>query len=443
MNRRIYIYVFLIAISFSIIGCKSYRYTKKATKLEVLGQHVEAANLYYQALVANRTNIDAVAGLSRTGQISLDKKLSKFNQAYNNQNNKEGVYLYEDAKKYYDKILGVGVELNFPNYYNDYYNEVKNTFIEDLYYKGIKLIDEEHFEQAEPVFKEIVKLNPNYKDSKEKLITAIYEPKYRYGLRKIEEKAYRNAYYIFDEIIKKAGAYKNSYDLKKECLRKGSVTVFIKPVVGYSVDYDLRKTVQSEIMHAITETDNPFIKIIDANNGNNGAENCDITLSCEITDYRYDKGELEKIEQRGYLRKHVKTLNKSTESYEYKTEYGKVVYYEYEMSRSVSMTYLFKLVDNKSGEILATESKNSFTVDKIHYARYNGNHKNLVPGYWKYKKISNSADRVYDNQFAVQKLQELMRARSVIKNYNTLSAATINKASKYISVKINNFVNEN
>jgi hypothetical protein len=43
--------------------------------------------------------------------MTLSKKLSEFNKAYNNQENKEAVYLYEDSRKYYDKIAAVGVEI--------------------------------------------------------------------------------------------------------------------------------------------------------------------------------------------------------------------------------------------------------------------------------------------------------------------------------------------
>ncbi len=454
MKKTITFLTIMLSLILVLGSCASKRYTKKATKLEALGQYVEAADLYYQAVVIKKTNLEAFAGLKRTAQMTLSKKLSEFNKAYNNQQNKEAVYLYEDAKKYYDKISAVEVELSFPTYYDEYYEEVKNIFLEDQYYEGSTLLDQEKFAQAEKIFNEIVRLQPNYKDSKDKLITATYEPKYRDALQKMEMEKYRQAYYIFDEIIAGADVYKSSYDLKAECLKKGTITITIDKVVNNTTTTGIESNMESKIITKIQAYNNPFIKLIDSNNSlrstntnNTHASSVgkisDVTLYCEISKFSYNKGRQEKIEQRGYLKKRVKVLNRETEEYEYKTEYDKVIYYEYKMSRSLDMTYMFKLVNNRSGEILATASKNVYTKDEIHYARYEGNKKDLVPGYWKSRKTSHPDDYINDNNSSIRKLNSLLNARSQIKDYNTLSNEAITEASDYISNEINNFVNEN
>lgn len=140
------------------------------------------------------------------------------------------MYFYQDAKAYYEKLNAVGVSLNFPSFYDEYYQEVKDTYLEDRYYEGSKLLSDERFSEAETIFKEIQKLQANYKDSKDKLIVAVNEPKYREGLRLMEANQYRKAYYIFDEIINNAGSYKSSYDLKSECLTKGTITIAIEKI---------------------------------------------------------------------------------------------------------------------------------------------------------------------------------------------------------------------
>lgn len=132
--------------------------------MEALGQYADAADMFYYAVQAKRTNVEALAGLKRCGQMTLSKKLSEFNQAYNDSKNKEAVYFYQDAKAYYEKLNAVGVSLNFPSFYDEYYQEVKDTYLEDRYYEGSKLLSDERFSEAETIFKEIQKLQANYKD---------------------------------------------------------------------------------------------------------------------------------------------------------------------------------------------------------------------------------------------------------------------------------------
>lgn len=453
MKRFFTISLILLSLVVALGGCASKRYTKKATKLEALGQYSEAADLYYQAVVIKNTNIEAFAGLKRTAQMTLSKKLSEFNKAYNNQENKNAVYLYEDAKKYYDKIAAVGVELNFPTFYDEYYQEVKDIFLEDQYYEGSNLLDSEKFAEAEKVFKEIVRLQPNYKDSKDKLTTATYEPKYRDALQKMDNGQYRQAYYIFDGIITGAGAYKSSYDLKAECLKKGTVTITIEKIKNLTATSGIESMLESKIITEIQGFNNPFIKLIDSNNQNRAANInssgttkstlSTLTLYCEISKFTYNKGNVETIEKRGYLRKKVKVLNRETEEYEYKTEYDKVKYYEYKMSRTLDMSFMFKLIDTRTGEIKATKSKNILTRDDIHYARYEGDKKNLVPGYWKNQKTSSPEDYINDKTNDLKQLNALLDARSQIKDYNTLSTEALNSASTTISQEVNSYVNEN
>ncbi len=442
MKKIFTISIILISLLIVLGGCASHRYTKKATKLEAMGQYHEAAELYYQAVRIKNTNIEAFAGLKRTAQMSLSKKLSEFNKAYNTQNNKEAVYLYEDARDYHNKISGVGIDLNFPSFYKDYYEEVKNIFLENQYYEGSNLLSEEKFAQAESIFKEIVRLQPNYKDSKDKLITATYEPKYRDALQKMDVGKYRQAYYAFDGIIKGAGAYKSSYDLKAESLKKGSVNIVIENIKNLSGASGINNNLESKVITNIQNFNNPFIKLIYSDTQIRASET-NLSLYCEISKFTYNKGELKTTEKRGYLRKKVKVKNRETDEYEYRTEYDKVTYYEYKMSRSISMSFMYKLIDKRTGEIKSTSSKNLLARDDIYYAKYSGDRKNLVPGYWKYKKVKSSEDYINDKSSDINRLKNLLDSRSQIKDYNTLSTEVVNEAAAIISNGVNNYVNEN
>lgn len=450
MKKIITIVAILVSLILVFGNCASKRYTKKGLKLEALGQYSDAADMFYQAVVVKKTNIEAVAGLKRTGQMTLSKKLSEFNQAYNNEQDKEAVYYYQDAKNYYNKIAGVGVELNFPSFYEEYYNEVKDNYLEDRYYEGSNLLDQEKFSDAETIFREIVKLQENYKDSKEKLITAVNEPKYREGLRLMDSEQFRRAYYVFDGIIQNAGAYKSSYDLKSECLTKGTITITIAEIKNYSGTSGLESILQSKIISEIQSSNNPFIKLLDFQNsssikGDLGSSKTksNAILYCEITKFTYNAGKNNEIEKHGYLRKKVKVLNRETGEYETKTEYEKVKYYEYNMTRTIDMTVTYKLVNGLTKEIYTTNSKTVQTRDDIQYAKFSGDVNNLVPGYWKDIKTSSPEDFINDNQNALNELNSLLNARSQIKDFNTLSGEASDAEASVISKAVIDYVNEN
>ncbi len=454
MKKIFTITAIILSLALVFGGCATKRYTKKGLKLEALGQYSDAADMFYQAVVIKKTNLEALAGLKRSGQMTLSKKLSEFNQAYNNQNNKEAVYYYQDAKAYYNKITSVGVELNFPSFYDEYYNEVKDIYLEDKYYEGTNLLDAEKFTEAETIFREIVKLQENYKDAKEKLITATNEPKYRDGLRMMENEQYRKAYYVFDGIIKTAGAYKSSYDLQKECLTNGTITISISKIKNSSGTSGLESILESKIISGIQSSGNPFIKLIDsqsqsgktfesATQSSSKSILPNAILYCEITKFVYNKGENKEIEKHGYLRKKVKVLNRETGESETKTEYDKVIYKEYKMNRTIDMTVTYKLVNGRTNEIYKTSSKTLQTRDDLYYAKYSGDVNNLVPGYWKDIKTTSPEDYINDNPNSLKELNNLLRARSQIKDYNTLSGEATDGVAQDVSKAVIDYVNAN
>lgn len=453
MKKTFTVSIILLSLLIVLGSCTTQRYTKKGLKLEAMGQYSEAADMFYQAVVAKRTNIEAMAGLKRCGQMTLSKKLSEFNQAYNNEKNKEAVYYYQDAKAYYDKNKNIGCELNFPSFYEEYYNEAKDTYLEDKYYEASKFLDDEKFAESETILREIINLQPNYKDAKDKLIVAANEPKYRDGLRQIELSNYRKAYYIYDGIISTVGAYKSSYDLKNECLNKGTMTIRIEPVKNYSGTSGVESLLQSKIINGIQSSNNPFIKLIDAQyTGGKTFESSNTTINTtlphailyvEIPKFVYSKGELQEFDKRGYLRKRVKVLNRETNEYETKTEYDKVSYKEYKMTRTIDITVSYKLVNGKTNEIYKTASRSMQSRDDIYYAKYAGDANNLVPGYWKNSKTTSSEDYISDKPEATKELKNLLGARSQIKDYNSLTGEITDASATEVARAVVDFVNQN
>lgn len=444
MKQTYIINILLILLTsiFVFTSCASKRYTKKAIKLETLGQYSDAADLFFQALSIDKTNVDAFSGLKRTGQLTLNKKLSQFNLSYNNQNNKEAVYHYQEADNYFEKVKSVGVELNFPSFYKEYYDEVKNIYLEDKYVEAMNHLRAERFSEAEMGFKEILKLQKNYKEAAEKVVVAINEPKYREGLRLMENNKYRKAYYVFDNIIRTAKSYQSSEELKAECLEKGSITLAINKVKNNTKNSNFDNNIHNLIINNVKSVNNPFLKIIDYQyNSSVGIKPPDMILNLELANYMYDKGENKEIEKKGYIKTLTKSVNKETGQAVTNTQYDKVKYYEYSMQRKLNVTIIYQLIDGRTSEVYVSNTKTIQTGDQIRYARYKGDTKNLVPGNWTYQLVKSKDDYINDNNSAVSHLQSLLNSRSTIKDYNTLLNEANQQASMFVSEGVINFIN--
>lgn len=432
MIKKVLIFFVIV---FLLISCASSRYTKKATKLETMGQYTEAANLYYNALINKRTNQDAYTGLKRTGQMTLSKKLSAFNLAYNANKKEEAIKLYQEAENYYKKLSAVDVNLNFPSYYTDYYNEIKNSFIDEKYFEGMKYLQSENFSEAAKSFKEVVSLNPNYKDTKEQLSIAVNEPIYREATRLKNNNQYRKAYYEFLKLTENGNSYKDAFKLKNECLEKGTITIAIAPTKNNTSEYSINSLLENKITNKLKSNNNPFLKIVTE------TTNANLILQSEIVSYNYVPGTLQSKEERGYAKTVTRVLNKETGQYTNNTNYEKITYFTYTHQRKLNVTISYKLLKSNNKEICISDSKSTKYEDEIKYAKYSGNnYSNLVPGYWKSKSTTSKEDVVNDNILSVNLLKQLFTANTQIKDYNTMLDQAIEDVANNISKSVNSYI---
>lgn len=451
MTNKISIIFLLLATVLLFESCVTRRLIKEGQKFEEAGLCQQAADSFYRAVRRDRTNIEAIQGLRRTGEFTLQQKLSRFNRAYNERRNQEAVEAYLDAKKYYEKIKAVNVNLNFPSFYHDYYSEVKDVYLDDLYFEGMNFLQEERFSDAARTFQNILAISPNYRDATEQFNIATYEPVYREGIELMDRGRYRQAYNKFNRIIKNIRSYKDSKDLKDECLEKGTVSIAIAPIKNSSGRRNIEQKMHSIIVTKIQRLDNPFVRVIDhsqmqqlvSDNRRNalvGFTAPTATLFCEITSFSYNAGRLSETERKGWLRKRVSFRNSETGRTEYRNEYSKVRYSEYKMNRSMTLSFSYRLINERSGEILNSGNRTFRASDNIHYADYDGDNDNLVPGYWKYRLVGSSEDVIRDTRNDVAALQNLLKARRSIKTFESLISEINNDAGDFAAVEIDKFV---
>jgi len=435
------VFIFILLLGAS---CTHKRFAKKAAKFEEQGMYQEASDLYYQSLIAKRSYIDAQVGLKRTGQRVVDKTYSDFMTAYNQGNNKQAVYYYIEAESFENRLKQVSIELVVPPYYEEYYSEVKGTYLDDQYFEGVKKLNNEDFSGAERIFAEIVKIEPDYKDSKEQLNITIYEPKYRQAIQHMGNKKYRSAYYLFDEISVNFGNYKESVDLKSESQKAATIRVAIHNIENHSNKSELSSQIKSKIINGLNQTNDPFIKVVEFVAANRGiydatkATQPDALVKGTIHSFNFDLGRIKKETKRGYLE--IKTRYKDSEGKtKTKTRYEKVEYEELSMQRSAMIKFDISMVDTRTNEILLTKSFNLNNQDQIHYAKYDGRKNDLVPGYWKNKSTDSDEDVIRTGRSERIALQELLNARTKIKTMDALSVELIDEVSTQTVVRIINY----
>jgi len=442
----------LLSVILMIAGCASKRYTKKASKFEEAGLYEDAAEYYYQAIKKKDSNVDAKLGLRKNGQLALDRKLSDFTFAYKQADYKKAVYNYLDAEKYYTKITAVNVELDFPEYHKEYYEEAKNDYLNQKYADGLDKLNREDFSAALMVLTEIKNIDANYKDVQDLYITAKYEPMYRDANQYLETDLYRKAYYTFAAIIKGAGTYKQSVSLKDEAQEKGTITILVDDFSYTNYTYNqIAQNVTSDIKGSLSKLNNPFIRIIDPSTLNvnifqNGQMNMQAAnlagikavLSGKITRASAINGRLKKDNKRGYLKEVTKTKNELGEEIK-KVKYIKTSYLEYKQENKASFGLEFKLVSTSDNSIMVSDVFTKNNSDKIHYATFNGDKKKLIPGYWKYKDRKSEKDVQKDNKTDIKKLQNLLKADKNIKSSNTLLNEIVNKTTKDLTEKVNKY----
>jgi hypothetical protein len=449
---RFSIIIWLASIFFLsalISGCASKRYTKKADKFEEAGLYKDAAEYYYEAARKKDSNVDAKLGLRKNGQLVLEDKLDEFNRAYQQANYKEAVYKYRDAEDYYYRVKSAGVSLDFPEINKTHYAEAKAEYLQVRYSEGLDKLNREEFNEARIIFQEIVEIEHNYKDIKEKLITATYEPKYRDGLEYLENGYFRKAYYTFSEILTGAGSYKQSVVLMDQAREKATVSILVDDFSYASgAGKDHARDITSGIKGKLSSLDNPFIKIIERSSMNQNAFDGDqinlqaanlaglkAVLQGRVDNVSLLPGNLIKTDKRGYIKEVTKIRNEAGEEIE-KVNYHKTEYEEYEITNRSGLEMSFRLVSTENGEILVSDIYTLSNSDHAHYAKFEGDRDKLVPGYWKHKNSTSKEDVVKDNRSDVRDLQSLLRANRSVKPVTTLLNELIIEATDRMKNKI-------
>src|SRR5690554_4021248 len=444
----VYNFIGFLLVGMLMVACGgSKSLAKKGNQLQQAGLYSDAADFFYNSLLKNNKNVDARIGLSSAGQQVLNDKLSEFSRARTIGDNKKAVYAYLDAMAYRDKIQRLGISLTTPDYFTDDFNESKSAYVKSLYNRGNDLMAEKSFDEANAVFSELTRLEPNYKDVNELKSVSQNEPIYLTATALFDRKEYRKAYYEFDAIYKSDPNYKDVAILRSESLDKGQYPVAIVPFENATRVRGVEKSVQAFVLTDLSSIHDPFLKIIERDNMDvilreqrlnlSGMVNeqtaaevgnllgAKAILTGTVLSYTQKPGKLTSRESDAYESYQVKLYNKKEDKNYFETRYKPVKYTEYFNTNAVSISFQYKAISLETGEILFSKVVNKNLESNMYYGVYPGEVTNLYPA---------GKDGIITSKRERTQLINLMRAPREIKSVDQLT----NEAYKSFGTAISN-----
>lgn len=429
---RLLIYLLSIALLVSCATSKSFY--KKGSKLEEAGLVEEAANMYYVALQKNRNNVDAKIGMKGAGQVVLNSMLNEFVQKKSFGDKKEAITAWEEAMKLKAKVANVGVQLDVPSMYQKDYDLVKSDYVAEIYEEGLELMDQGEFNEAEKRFIEIKRLDPSFEDAHELADVAYVEPIYINAVQAYENEQFRKAYNQFSKVISRKTDYKEANILRQSALDNGLFTMALLPFDNGTRVSGLEVKMSAYTLEALTGANDPFLKIVDRDNielileeqklGLSGIMDEETAVSVgqiigaqaiisgAILSYGESIGRPQRYNRVGYEQYQVKRINEETGKVYYQTKYRQKNYDEFVGQNLVTVSFQYKVVSLKTGEILKSRIIEREVKDEIHYASYEGDIRNLYPA------GNNGANT---SRSAKTQLVSLFSARRDLKSVDQLS----------------------
>jgi curli biogenesis system outer membrane secretion channel CsgG len=425
----------LVGAAICLTGCNSSKaFTKKGKKLEEAGLQHEAADNYYIALQKKRTNLEAQIGIKKTGQVVLNDKLNDFAQKNSFGNKKDAVYSFQAADGYFNKVKGLGVTLSMPEFYRADYDQVKDAYLHELYDEGTTLLDAENYKAAEIVFAEISKLDPSFKDASSLGDIAYLEPLYNEGVAARSAEQWRTAYNNFSKVVERQSSYKEAATLQEKCVEEGRYSMAILQFDNATNRTGMATKLQAYALDAMTGINDPFLKIVDRDNLQTIVDEQQLGLSGIIDEqtavsvgeligakaiitgtvlsYNENKGRTTSKTLPAYEQYTQKKYNKEEDKYYTERKYKKINYNEYYCSNSASISFQYKVVSLKTGEVILSKIVEKEMQDQVRYATSTSEIPKIYPA---------KNNGVNQNRQARNELQGLFSARQVAKTPSELA----------------------
>lgn len=393
--------LFLFVLLIQLMACdSSLKFIQIADKQATEGNYSDAADNYYTAFFINPKNTKAKLGLQKNTQIVLDAKFSAFGKHVVSGDNEDALRQYNYCKDYFNHLKNIGIDLNWQTLYDQLYEETKQEFISKQYDIGLGLIKENKFDKAELAFDRILEFDSSYKNVSVLRIQSVVEPLYNQGLKYMEVKNYKTAYKVFGQVASFDNTYKQTLQLLNESLQKASLPLAAILVSKKTFANQEDSSFYQLLLNKLSNTNNPFLKIIDRNSLENqlkekafeineiiDAETASKAgkligakyfLLIDVNDIIFDELKPTTSIENGYESFSQRVVNETGDAQSV-IKFKKVSYKETKQYRKVAAKVSYQLVSVQSGQIISSEAFSDEAFDVHVYARFDGNKDNLYP----------------------------------------------------------------
>jgi len=393
--------LFILILIMVCLSCNtSKQYVKKGDELFAMNLYDDAANYYYNALLIDKNNYIAKQALEKAGNLVLTNKISQFGRFVTQNDAEQAVYQYRNAQKYYQTVKSVGVQLQWPNLYEDVFEDIKNDYVNKLYEKGLEQMEQKKYDVAEKTFSKIADIDSNFKDVTVLRTVSLIEPMYVRGNQMLQAGNYKEAYRNFEKILYIDDTYKNTSELKKLALQKASTGVGVIMLSSDAVYQAAAMQTFEYIMSALVKSKNPFLQVVDRKYFEQFLKEQELGMTGIITSESAAKaGKMAGLKYILSVRlSHFKTedIKPKTDSvlayesftestpnpngtFNYVSRFKKVHYADTYHKKSVNARVYYELISTETSQILESQVLEGVKQDEQHIFTYNGNPKNLYP----------------------------------------------------------------
>lgn len=331
------------------------------------------------------------------------------------------------------------------------YKDVKillEQALAERYKEGTLLLMDENFDAAATALGDVYRINSGYLDVRSQYFEARNEPIYRRSNQNLKSGKCRTAYFGFENIIKDAGDYKDSRTLREQSLACAQYPVAVH--TGKMPDHTADGAeFESVMIDQLLKLNDPFLKFhklsvinskIDKSfQGNSGSfdrsqlkelhdrHGIKAVLVVSFSAYKKIEGKMDKFTKTGFERQTVKSSTGETTYYD-----KKVTYNEYLKLNGTSLTMSYQMISTQTGEILLSQRLDGSETDRMNYAVYEGDRKNLYPS-----TLRNDTYSIDDRNYST--LQSLLKSDARITSADKLRDKVFADISGEISTSIKNF----
>ena len=246
--------------------------------------------------------------------------------------------------------------------------------------------------------------------------------------------------------------YKDSKELRDEALETGLVTLGIISFENGTRISNANKKAEAFILTALSNTDDPFLKVIDRTNFNQLIEEQRLNLSGVVDEstaaeagkllgvkfllggtllqITKEKGKLSKVRKSGFKEVKIKKHNSETDEDYYVTEYKKTYFYEYKQQNRAYVSAQIKVISLTTGEIVVSKIISKESLDEVHYYKYEGDANKLYPS------SDGKVDKGSSNK---KRMDKLLSSRQKINSVDILTDETFRALANTIKSEVENF----